>query len=54
MSRLVKQAIGDNEVIGCSSAGELIRDHALSTGLVILALGGDDFNATTGFGTGTP
>ena len=35
VSRLVKQAIGDNEVSGCSSAGELIRDHALSDGLVI-------------------
>ena len=54
VSRLVKQAIGDNEVIGCSSAGELIRDHALSGGLVIWALGGDGFNVTTGFGTGTP
>ena len=54
VSRLVKQAIGDNEVIGCSSAGELIRDHALSGGLVIWALGGDGFNVTTGFGLGTP
>ena len=54
VSRLVKQAIGDNEVIGCSSAGELIRDHALSGGLVIWALGGDGFNVSTGFGLGTP
>ncbi|MFM8258465.1 MAG: FIST N-terminal domain-containing protein [Vulcanococcus sp.] len=37
VSRLVKAAIGENEVIGCSSAGELIRDHALSGGLVIWA-----------------
>ena len=36
---LVHQAIGDGEVIGCSSAGELIRDHALSGGLVILGSG---------------
>ena len=54
VSRLVKQAIGNNEVIGCSSAGELIRDHALSGGLVIWALGGDGFNVSTGFGLGTP
>jgi hypothetical protein len=53
VSRLVKEAIGENEVIGCSSAGELIRDRALSGGLVIWALGGDGFNVTTGFGVGT-
>jgi hypothetical protein len=52
ISRLVKRAIGDNEVIGCSSAGELIRDHALSGGLVIWALGGDGFSVTTGYGVG--
>lgn len=54
ISRLVKQAIGDNEVIGCSSAGELIRDQALSGGLVIWALGGDGFEVSTGFGLGNP
>ncbi|MEB3166881.1 MAG: FIST N-terminal domain-containing protein [Cyanobacteriota bacterium] len=54
VSRLVKQAIGDNEVIGCSSAGELIRDRALSGGLVIWALGGEGFQVTTGFGMGNP
>lgn len=54
VSRLVKAAIGENEVIGCSSAGELIRDHALSGGLVIWALGGEGFKVTTGFGLGTP
>ena len=53
VSRLVKQSIGENEVIGCSSAGELIRDHALSGGLVIWALGGEGFNVTTGFGLGS-
>jgi hypothetical protein len=54
ISALVNQAIGDSEVIGCSSAGELIRDHALSGGLVIWALGGDGFSVTTGFGVGNP
>lgn len=54
ISRLVKQAIGASEVIGCSSAGELVRDHALSGGLLIWALGGDGFNVTTGFGLGNP
>ena len=53
ISRLVKQAVGDNELIGCSSAGELIRDHALSGGLLIWALGGDGFSVTTGFGQGS-
>jgi len=52
ISRLVKQVVGESEVIGCSSAGELIRDHALSGGLVIWALGGEGFNVTTGFGLG--
>jgi hypothetical protein len=53
ISRLVKQAVGDSEVIGCSSAGELIRDHALSGGLLIWALGGEGFSVTTGFGQGS-
>lgn len=53
ISRLVKQAVGDNEVIGCSSAGELIRDHALSGGLLIWALGGEGFSVATGFGQGS-
>jgi hypothetical protein len=53
ISRLVKQALGDSEVIGCSSAGELIRDHALSGGLLIWAMGGDGFAVTTGFGQGS-
>lgn len=53
ISRLVKQAVGDQEVIGCSSAGELIRDHALSGGLLIWALGGEGFSVTTGFGQGS-
>ena len=53
ISRLVKQAVGDHEVIGCSSAGELIRDHALSGGLLIWALGGEGFSVTTGFGQGS-
>lgn len=53
ISRLVKQAVGDSEVIGCSSAGELIRDHALSGGLLIWALGGQGFSVSTGFGQGS-
>jgi hypothetical protein len=53
ISRLVKQAVGANEVIGCSSAGELIRGHALSGGLLIWALGGEGFSVTTGFGQGS-
>jgi len=44
---------GDNEVIGCSSAGELIRGHALSGGLLIWALGGEGFSVSTGFGQGS-
>lgn len=54
ISRLVQQQIEGNEVIGCTSAGELVRDHALSGGLLIWALGGDGFNVTTGFGLGSP
>ncbi|MEB3333273.1 MAG: FIST N-terminal domain-containing protein [Synechococcaceae cyanobacterium] len=53
ISRLVKAAVGDSEVIGCSSAGELIRDHALSGGLLIWAMGGPGFAVTTGFGQGS-
>lgn len=53
ISRQVKQAVGDNEVIGCSSAGELIRNHALSGGLLIWALGGEGFSVSTGFGQGS-
>ena len=52
ISRRVKQALGDGDVIGCSTAGELIRDHALSGGLLIWALGGEGFAVTTGFGQG--
>lgn len=54
VSSLVQQAIGDGELIGCSSAGELIRDHALSGGLLIWALGGPGFTVTTGYGLGNP
>lgn len=54
ISRQVKQAVGDGEVIGCSTAGELVRDHALSGGLLIWALGGEGFAVTTGFGQGSP
>ena len=53
ISRLVKQAVGESEVIGCSSAGELVRDHALSGGLLIWAIGGAGFSVTTGFGQGS-
>jgi hypothetical protein len=53
ISSLVKQAVGDSEVIGCSTAGELVRDHALSGGLLIWALGGEGFAVTTGFGQGS-
>lgn len=49
----VKQAVGESAVIGCSSAGELIRDHALTGGLLIWALGGEGFSVTTGFGQGS-
>ena len=52
ISSRVKQSLGDVEVIGCSTAGELVRDHALSGGLLIWALGGDGFAVTTGFGQG--
>lgn len=53
ISRLVRQAVGGSELIGCSSAGELVRDHALSGGLLIWALGGEGFSVTTGFGQGS-
>lgn len=53
VSRLVKQAVGDSEVIGCTTAGELVRDHALSGGLLIWALGGEGFSVTAGFGQGS-
>jgi len=52
ISRLVKEAVGDSEVIGCSTAGELVRGRALSGGLLIWALGGDGFAVTTGYGQG--
>ena len=52
ISRRVKQTLGDGDVIGCSTSGELVRDHALSGGLLIWALGGDGFAVTTGFGQG--
>lgn len=53
ISRLVRQAVGGSELIGCSSAGELVRGHALSGGLLIWALGGEGFSVTTGFGQGS-
>lgn len=53
ISRRVKHSLAESEVIGCSTAGELIRDHALAGGLLIWALGGEGFNVTTGFGQGS-
>ncbi|MCX5949424.1 MAG: hypothetical protein NTY67_15045 [Cyanobacteria bacterium] len=53
ISSRVKQSLGDVEVIGCSTAGELlVRDQAPSGGLLIRAMGGDGFAVTTGFGPG--
>jgi len=54
VSRLVQAAVGAGEVIGCSTAGELLRDQPLSGGLLIWALGGDGFAVTTGVGIGSP
>jgi len=52
ISRRVKLAVGEGDVIGCSTAGELVRDHALSGGLLIWALGGEGFAVSTGYGQG--
>ena len=52
LAPLVKGAIGSSELIGCSTAGELIRHQALSGGLLIWALGGDGFAVTTAHGLG--
>jgi hypothetical protein len=52
ISRRVKQAVGEGDVIGCSTAGELVRHHALSGGLLIWALGGEGFAVSTGYGQG--
>ncbi len=52
ISQRVQQAVGEGEVIGCSTAGELVRDHALSGGLLIWALGGEGFAVSTGYGQG--
>jgi hypothetical protein len=54
VSRLVQASVGSGEVIGCSTAGELLRDHPMTGGLLIWALGGEGFAVTTGVGLGDP
>jgi hypothetical protein len=54
ISRLVQASVGSGEVIGCSTAGELLRNHPMTGGLLIWALGGDGFAVTTGVGLGDP
>jgi len=54
VSKRVKAAVGDGEVIGCSTAGELVRNLPMNGGLLIWALGGDGFAVTTGVGLGDP
>jgi hypothetical protein len=54
ISRLVQAMVGSGEVIGCSTAGELLRNHPMTGGLLIWALGGEGFAVTTGVGLGDP
>lgn len=54
ISRLVQATVGSGEVIGCSTAGELLRNNPMTGGLLIWALGGDGFAVTTGVGLGDP
>jgi hypothetical protein len=54
ISRLVQAAVGSGEVIGCSTAGELLRNNPMTGGLLIWALGGEGFAVTTGVGIGDP
>jgi len=54
VARLVAQALGDCPVIGCTTAGELMRDRVTSGGLLLWALGGEGFSVRTGAGVGSP
>ena len=47
-------ALGENVVIGCSTAGELAPDRSSLGGLTLWALGGEGFTVSLGMGQGGP
>lgn len=51
---LVSDALGENVLIGCSTAGELAPDRSSLGGLTLWALGGEGFSVSLGMGQGGP
>lgn len=50
VGQVVDALSGDAEVVGCSTAGEVVADGAVDSSLVVMALGGDGFSVATGLG----
>jgi hypothetical protein len=50
----VADALGEEVLIGCSTAGELGPDHSSLGGLILWGLGGDGFTVSLGMGQGGP
>jgi len=50
VARCVDSLSGSAEVIGCSTAGEVVANGAADASLVVMALGGDGFSIATGLG----
>ena len=48
----VVEVLGENVLIGCSTAGELAPDRSSSGGLTLWALGGEGFSVALGVGQG--
>ncbi len=51
---LVVDALGEDVLIGCSTAGELAPDRSSLGGLTLWALGGEGFSVALGMGQGGP